>query len=198
MLLRVPHRPASWASILVALVLATGCDVPGDGSRQSSPVPAVEGGADAAGTTDSLLVVAPASTGEIVYVPTYSHIYTQDGTREFDLAVTLSIRNTDPEYPITIARVRYFNSEGELVRSYVESPRELNPLASMAVVIQERDRTGGVGANFLVRWQAERVVSEPVIEAVMISTASTQGISFVSRGVVVRPLPSAAGPTPLP
>jgi len=180
-------------ALSVVLSFTAACDAPsgtsGEGSRASSPVPAVEGGPSAAGSSDSLLVVAPASTGEVVYVPTYSHIYTQDGTREFDLAVTLSIRNTDPEHPITIARVRYFNSSGELVRSYVEEPRELKPLSSMAVVIQERDRTGGVGANFLVRWQAGRVVSEPVIEAVMISTASTQGISFVSRGVVVRPLP---------
>ncbi len=129
---------------------------------------------------DSMLVVASASTGEVVYVPTYSHIFTHDGTRDFDLAVTLSIRNTDPEHPITISRVRYFNSDGALVRSYVESPRQLRPLASMSVVIQEKDRTGGVGDNFLVRWQANQVVSEPVIEAVMISTASTQGISFVS------------------
>lgn len=183
---------ASWlVTAWLAFALFSGCDVPGDGSR---PIDSVATDRDAVarqGTSDSLLVVAPASTGEVVYVPTYSHIYTQDGSREFDLAVTLSIRNTDPEHSITIARVRYFNSNGELVRSYVEESRVLGPLSSMAVVIEERDRTGGVGANFLVRWQADRVVSEPVIEAVMISTASTQGISFVSRGVVVRPLPVA-------
>ena len=187
MTLRLPYDLLSLA--LLAVSVSIGCDVPGDGARPTGSVPAERDGVTRQGTSDSLLVVAPASTGEVVYVPTYSHIYTQDRTREFDLAVTLSIRNTDPEHSITIARVRYFNSNGELVRSYVEEPRELGPLSSMAVVIEERDRTGGVGANFLVRWQAERVVSEPVIEAVMISTASTQGISFVSRGVVVRPLP---------
>lgn len=183
----VSHRSCFAAALAFALL--TGCDAPMDGSRPTGAVSSVQEGASSPGTRDSLLVVAPASTGEVVYVPTYSHIYTQDGTREFDLAVTLSIRNTDPEHSITIARVRYFNSNGELVRTYVEQPRDLGPLSSMSVVIQERDRTGGVGANFLVRWQADRVVSEPVIEAVMISTASTQGISFVSRGVVVRPLP---------
>ena len=126
---------------------------------------------------------------ETVYVPTYSHIYIQDGTREFDLAATLSIRNTDPDHPIVLDRVSYHNSDGQLVRQYLDAPVRLGPLASRAYVIEERDRTGGVGANFIVEWQAATRVSAPVIEAIMISTASAQGISFVSRGQVVRPLP---------
>jgi hypothetical protein len=35
-----------------------------------------------------------------------------------------------------------------------------------------------VGANFLVRWQAEAPVHPPVVETVMITTESTLGISF--------------------
>lgn len=127
-------------------------------------------------------------THKLVYVPTYSHIYVQNREREFDLAATLSIRNSDPDNPITVSEVTYFDSGGNEVRSYLKTPIELAPLASQAYFIEESDRTGGVGANFLVEWRSERPVSEPVIEAVMISTASSQGISFVSRGVVVRPI----------
>lgn len=139
----------------------------------------------------------PADTAEVllegvvrqtVYVPVYSHIYHQDGTREFNLTATLSIRNTDPDQAITISAVRYNDSSGRLVRQYLEAPLQLTPLASKPFVVEEQDKAGGVGANFIVEWQAETAVSAPLIEAVMISTASTQGLSFVTRGQVVRPL----------
>jgi hypothetical protein len=37
-----------------------------------------------------------------------------------------------------------------------------------------------------VEWVAEKTVYEPVIEAVMISTSSSQGISFVSRAKILK------------
>jgi hypothetical protein len=53
------------------------------------------------------------------------------------------------------------------------------------VVVDRTNVAGGVGANFIVGWQAAAPVSAPVIEAVMISTASQQGMSFVSPGRVI-------------
>ncbi|MEM8603550.1 MAG: DUF3124 domain-containing protein, partial [Cyanobacteria bacterium P01_H01_bin.121] len=44
---------------------------------------------------------------------------------------------------------------------------------------------GGSGANFIVRWGAAREVSTPIVEAVMISTQSQQGLSFVSAAKVI-------------
>jgi hypothetical protein len=38
------------------------------------------------------------STGQTVYVPIYSHIYSGLKGRPFNLAATLSIRNTDPKH----------------------------------------------------------------------------------------------------
>lgn len=131
----------------------------------------------------------PGAVGQVLYVPAYSHIYSQDGRREVDLAVTLSLRNTDPERAITIGPIRYHDSAGRLVRTYEGGT--LAPLATRATVVEESDRTGGVGAGFLVQWRAEAPVSPPVVEAVMISTASAQGISFVSRAQVARPLGEA-------
>jgi hypothetical protein len=37
-----------------------------------------------------------------------------------------------------------------------------------------------------VEWVAEKEISEPVVEAVMIGTESTQGISFISPGKVIK------------
>lgn len=52
-------------------------------------------------------------------------------------------------------------------------------------VVAEHDTTGGSGANFIVVWSADRPVSDPVIESVMISTRAGQDLSFTSRGVPI-------------
>jgi hypothetical protein len=44
------------------------------------------------------------------------------------------------------------------------------------------DASGGSGANFIVQWAGPESINTPVIEAVMIGTQGSQGISFVSPG----------------
>lgn len=123
--------------------------------------------------------------GQVVYVPAYSDIYTGGDGRTIDLAITLSVCNTDLDHPIVVTSIRYYNTDGDLVRNYLDQPVRLAPMASSHVVVDPQDDTGGVGANFLVEWGAEAPVHEPVIEAVMINTASQQGLSFISPGRVL-------------
>lgn len=131
-----------------------------------------------------------AVVGETVYVPVYSHIYQQNRSRTFNLTATLSIRNTDLNAPITIKKVNYFDSDGNLIHRYLDTPKTIGPLSSTSFVVEEEDLRGGVGANYLVLWEAEQTVTKPVFEAVMISTAQNQGISFVSVGRVIHSLHS--------
>lgn len=125
--------------------------------------------------------------GQTVYVPIYSHIYhynSQDNV--MNLSATLSIRNTDLTNSIIITSVRYYDTDGKLIKQDIKSPVELRPLASTDFFIAAEDTSGGSGANFIVEWVAEKTVYEPVIEAVMISTSSSQGISFVSPAKVLK------------
>ncbi|MFC1524693.1 DUF3124 domain-containing protein [Thermodesulfobacteriota bacterium] len=124
--------------------------------------------------------------GQSVYVPIYSHIYHGDRERPIDLAATLSIRNTDPKQEITLISADYFDSNGKLLKNYVKNPLQLKSLASIRYVIKSSDKIGGSGAKFIVRWKAGELVNPPVIEAIMISTASQLGISFISRGQVIK------------
>ncbi len=123
---------------------------------------------------------------QTVYVPVYSSVFfgnqKSKGPRTFNVAATVSLRNTDPATPITILEARYIGAEGAVLQQYVETPRVLAPLASMALSVDERDESGGVGASFLVRWKAEVPVTAPLMQAVMIGTQSSQGISFVTEG----------------
>ena len=125
------------------------------------------------------------STGQNVYVPIYSHIYSGLKGRPFSLAATLSIRNTDPKHSITLLSVKFYDSDGKLIKEYLDKPAELKAMASTRYILTEGDTAGGSGANFLVKWQSQTKVNPPLIEGVMIGTRSGQGISFVSRGQVI-------------
>jgi hypothetical protein len=126
------------------------------------------------------------SDGQTVYVPIYSHIYSGIKARPFDLAATLSIRNTDPKHSITLVAVTYYDSDGKLVKEYLEEPEKMTALMSTRYIIMEGDKSGGSGANFIVKWKAAQKVNPPIIEGVMIGTHSGQGISFVSRGQIIK------------
>ncbi len=128
------------------------------------------------------------ATGQTIYIPAYSEI--NIGTRQtLDLAITLSIHNSDLNYPIVVSSVRYYDANGNLVQEYVDEAFVLGPMASTEFVIEREDQRGGVGANFIVEWISENTVSEPVAEAVMIGTGSQQGISFISPGRIVSQIP---------
>lgn len=92
-----------------------------------------------------------------------------------------------PASPIPARRpsvrdVGYSDSAGDLVRDYVSRPTTIGPMASVDFLVEERDRTGGVGANFLVEWTADGPVSVPVIETVVLGTGGAQGVSFITGG----------------
>jgi len=132
------------------------------------------------------------SRGQIVYVPAYSFIYSGDKEKPFMLAVTLSIRNTDMSRKIKIYTVEYYDSKGKLAKTFMEEPVTLEPLESTRYIIKSSDSTGGSGANFIVKWESDEIVNEPIIETIMIGTQSQQGVSFTSRGKAIKELDAGA------
>jgi len=127
------------------------------------------------------------SDGQTLYVPAYSHIYAGARDRAYLLTITLSIRSVDPEHPVTITRVDYYETQGKLLKKHIDKPVVLKPLESIRYIIPEKDKSGGSGANFMVEWKSEKPVNPPIVETVMIGTRSQQGISFTSRGQVILP-----------
>jgi len=119
--------------------------------------------------------------GQTVYVPVYSHIYA-DGGKPHLLEATLSIRNLDPNHAISIKSVSYFDTKGSLIKEYLDGELALGPLETTALLVEKRDVRGGSGANFIVVWDAEEPVYEPLIEAIMVGFSAGNSISFVSPG----------------
>lgn len=169
--------------IMLGILALTACAArPGNQQAVAQPAPAPTM-AKVAAEKDEKQVV-----GQTIYVPIYSHIYARDKSRVINLTATLSLRNTDAQNAIRITSARYYGTDGAQVREYVNAPLRLAPMASTDFVVAEDDTSGGAGANFIVEWSAPVEVTEPVVEAVMISTASQQGISFVSAGRVLKNL----------
>ena len=126
------------------------------------------------------------SKGQTVYVPAYSNVYSGPRKVPFELATMLSIRNVDLTSSIRVTAVDYYDNDGRLVRRYLNSPMMLGPLGSHHVYLEEKDTRGGFGANFIVRWTAEKAINAPILECIMIGATGGQGISFISPGQEIR------------
>ncbi|MCA9022396.1 MAG: DUF3124 domain-containing protein [Planctomycetaceae bacterium] len=121
-----------------------------------------------------------------MYVPSYSHIYYHGGSPLL-LETTLSIRNIDSDQPIYLDSIEYYDTDGKLVQSYLDRTIKLEPLQTIAFLVEERDSSGGSGANFLVNWISEQGADKPLMEAVMIGTAGSRAIAFSRSGVEMTP-----------
>jgi hypothetical protein len=124
------------------------------------------------------------SSGETLYVPVYSNVYSGPKATPFQLAAMLSIHNVDPKYPITILKVDYHDSTGKFIESYLKKPVSLRPFSHTFYYLKEYDTRGGPGANFIVKWRAEKKVNQPVVEAIMYGARA--GISFTSPGQIIK------------
>ena len=124
----------------------------------------------------------PLSKGESVYVSIYSNVYSGVKLHVLELSGMLSIRNTDPKYSSSILKADYYDSKGKLLERYITQPLKLTPLESTHFLVKVSDKRGGPGANFIVKWQSDHKVNQPIIEGVMLSTRAQQGdIVYLSR-----------------
>ncbi len=124
---------------------------------------------------------------DTTYVPIYSDIYSGSFHMKILLTATLSIRNTSLYDSIFINDVDYYDTAGKKVRSYLKGKQLLLlPMQSIDYVIEEEDKTGGTGANFIINWGATTNKVNPIFQGVMISTSTQQGISFLTQGVSIK------------
>ena len=123
---------------------------------------------------------------ELVYIPIYSDIYFFDERHTMSLTSTLSIRNTSFNDSIYIFSIDYYNSTGEKVRRYNKETLLVKPMESVEFVVEDKDDTGGVGANFVVEWGAKSGSQRPYFQGIMIGTTGQQGISFTTEGIIIQ------------
>jgi hypothetical protein len=116
------------------------------------------------------------------YLSVYSQIYSLTEFKTHDLTATISIRNANRSDTIYIQKAQYYGTKGELIRTYFDKTIFLRPMETVEIVIDETDKEGGTGANFIFDWLIAPNSNEPIIEGVMISTSGQQGLSFTTQG----------------
>lgn len=170
--------------LVMFFVLLTSCD--NESVRQQAKIGTLAQSSNTTTTPSNRVTqaVEKIATGETIYVPIYPKIYHLEN-QTLDLTAALSIRNTDLENPIILTSVRYYDSNGKLVKQYIDCAKRLEPLASMDFLATTQ-QAKGIGTSFIVEWVAEKNVNPPILEGVMLSTVSTQGISFTSVGRVIQ------------
>ena len=129
--------------------------------------------------------------GQNLYLPIYSHIWhgdmTAKGEREKTLvAVTVSIRNTDPVKSIRVLSAQYYDTDGKKLKEYVTSPKTIGPMGTHELFIPRSDDTGGSGANFVISWKSDTPASLPIVEGVHANLPVGRSIAFTSSA---RPMP---------
>lgn len=123
---------------------------------------------------------------EVFYVPIYSDIYADHQNQKILLAATLSIRNTSYDDSLFISKIDYFNTQGDLVRSYIDNPIGLSPMATINYVIEKDDDTGGSGANFIVGISSKGKNVSPLIQAIMVGHTGNKGFTFATDGYPIK------------
>ena len=131
------------------------------------------------------------STGQMLYLPIYSHVWHGDLDSRGEpakalVSVSVSIRNTDPARAIRVLSAQYYDTDGKRLREYVVAPRIVQPMATFELFIPRKDDTGGSGANFVIVWKADVPTSPPIVEGFHANLPAGRSIAFTTTA---RPIP---------
>lgn len=166
---------------VVSGILLYGCDLE---TVESPAAQRAEASFDRIGTYFKPVRDGSRGPTQLVYVPVYSRLFLSKASI-WEMATSLSIRNTDPDQSLIVYEINYFDTAGELLEQYIETPHELDPMATVTLTLPQWDKRGGSGANFLVRWSGDADINTPIIEVVMAGTRGTQSFSFIRAGQVI-------------
>ncbi|WP_066757261.1 DUF3124 domain-containing protein [Crocinitomix algicola] len=137
---------------------------------------------------DHVLNPAEQKYNEVFYVPIYSDIYVDENNPNNLLSATLSIRNVSLTDTLYITKIDYYDTDGNLVRQFIDKSIALPEVGTVNYVIEREDVSGGAGANFIVEVSSSKNIAVPRIQAVMIGEYSNKGFSFIAEGTPIRPI----------
>ena len=127
--------------------------------------------------------------GQTLYVPSYTSFMggSQAGSHAFEAKPTIFIHNTDQNNPINIVRIDFYNTDGKLVEKYLQQPRKLNANSATRINVKELLKgEEGSGAHFIIQWQAENKVVEPLVQTWFVGAVGTRGYSYTSPARIIQ------------
>lgn len=132
----------------------------------------------------------PLVKAQTVYLPIYSHMLYgnlgKSGKASYVLLSALvSIRNVDAKRPLRVLSARYFDTQGKLLGERASTPVVVPPLGTLELFVELNDASGGSGANFVVKWDAEAAINPPLVEALHANMDGGKAVIFTTQSVPV-------------
>lgn len=126
------------------------------------------------------------SRGQSLYLPVYSHmLYGNLGKRgtasQVLLSTLVSIRNADGRRPLRLLSARYYDTHGKLLAERVPTPIVIPPFGTQEIFVELNDSSGGSGANFVIRWDAEQPINPPVVEGLHVNMDGGKAVVFMTQ-----------------
>lgn len=130
--------------------------------------------------------LAEMNINESVYVPAYSDLYYESQEKKTFFTVILSLRNISFTDTLYFTHIDYYSSHGKLLRKYIDKVLVLRPMESMEYIVEESEKEGGTGANFVVRYSAKAgLKNHPFIESIMMGNLDNYRFAFTSPGILI-------------
>jgi hypothetical protein len=110
------------------------------------------------------------------------------------LSALVSVRNTDPRRPLRVLSARYYDTHGKLIGERVPQPVAIPPFGTLELFVELNDASGGSGANFIIKWEAEAPINPPLVESLHANMDGGKAIIFMTQSVPISDAGSAARP----
>lgn len=151
---------------------------------------AVAFGVFLASTAVSAQEVRTQTTGQTLYLPIYSHMfYGNLGKRGVPssalLSALVSIRNTDARRGLRVSSAAYYDTHGKLLGERVPQAVAIPPLGTHEIFIDQNDASGGSGANFIIKWDADGPINPPLVESLHANMDGGKAIIFMTQSVPI-------------
>lgn len=132
----------------------------------------------------------PLTKNQTLYLPIYSHMLYgnigKSGKASYaQLSALVSIRNTDGKRPLRILSARYFDTQGKLLGERVATPVTLPPYGTLELFVELNDASGGSGANFIIKWEADQAINPPLVESLHANMDGGKAVIFMTQSVPV-------------
>ncbi len=132
--------------------------------------------------------VRSSSKGQTLYLPIYSHMLYgnlgKSGKASYVLLSALvSIRNTDARRPLRVLSAKYFDTNGKLLAERVPVPVMIPPLGTLELFVELNDASGGSGANFIIKWDADQALNPPLVESLHANMDGGKAVIFMTQSV---------------
>jgi hypothetical protein len=132
----------------------------------------------------------PLVKSQSLFLPIYSHmLYGNLGKKNTAshvlLSALVSIRNTDPKRPLRVLSARYFDTHGKQLSERVNNPVVIPPFGTLELFVELNDASGGSGANFVIKWEADQPINPPLVEALHANMDSGKAVIFMTQSVPI-------------